>query len=180
MTKTRRVINIARAVIMIFLAVILIGIPDRGILIVLMVTGIGMTFRGISTLLYYFTMARSMVGGKAVLYRGLIFLDLGVFTSSIADAPDFYVVLYVAAINAFAGLISLLRIRDSKAIGSSRWKLNALYGVVSMVLAVLVIVYGFVLKKPDIVVYVYAAGLVYAAAASVADAFRRTAIVYIQ
>ena len=55
-----------------------------------------------------------------------------------------------------------------------------LYGAVYVLGAAAVLVCGFVMKMPEMAVYVYAAGLIFSAAARIMRAFRRTAIVYIQ
>jgi hypothetical protein len=48
-----------------------------------------------------------------------------------------------------------------------------------MLLAVIVLIGGFVLKRPYVSVCAYAFGLIYSSARQIASAFRRNAIVYI-
>ena len=108
MTKRNRIINILRGSLSILLALLLIIIPNSGLTLVLFIIGIGLTLKGIQTLLYYFSIARHMVDGKLVLGQGLIFLDLGMFTSSIADNPAGFLIAYIAAVDAFTGLVSIL------------------------------------------------------------------------
>ena len=47
-------------------------------------------------------------------------------------------------------------------------------------LAAAVVIAGVVLHRPEIAAYVYGAGLIYTAILRIANAFRRTDIVYIQ
>jgi len=63
---------------------------------------------------------------------------------------------------------------------ASRWKFHVFQGGLFIVLAVLVLISGVLLKQTDLAVYVYALGLLFAAAGKIAGAFRRTAMVYIQ
>lgn len=179
MTKRNRIINILRGVLSILLALLLIVIPNGGLTLVLFIIGIGLTLKGIQTLLYYFSIARHMVDGKLVLCQGLIFLDLGMFTSSIADNPAGFLIAYIAAVDAFTGLVSILHSLESKRNGSLKWRYDFIFGLVSMLLAVIVLIGGFVLKRPYVSVCAYAFGLIYSSIMQITSAFRRNAIVYI-
>lgn len=179
MTKRNRIINILRGGLSILLALLLIVIPNGGLTLVLLIIGIGLTLKGIQTLLYYFSIARHMVDGKLVLCQGLIFLDLGMFTSSIADNPAGFLIAYIAAVDAFTGLVSILHSLESKRNGSLKWRYDFIFGLVSMLLAVIVLIGGFVLKRPYVSVCAYAFGLIYSSIMQITSAFRRNAIVYI-
>ena len=179
MTKRNRIINILRGVLSILLALLLIIIPNSGLTLVLFIIGIGLTLKGIQTLLYYFSIARHMVDGKLVLCQGLIFLDLGMFTSSIADNPAGFLIAYIAAVDAFTGLVSILHSLEAKRNGSLKWKNDFIFGLVSVFLAVIVLIGGFVLKRPYVSVCAYAFGLIYSSVMQITSAFRRNAIVYI-
>ena len=179
MTKRNRIINILRGGLSILLALLLIIIPNSGLTLVLFIIGIGLTLKGIQTLLYYFSIARHMVDGKLVLCQGLIFLDLGMFTSSIADKPAGFLIAYIAAVDAFTGLVSILHSLEAKRNGSLKWKNDFIFGLVSVFLAVIVLIGGFVLKRPYVSVCAYAFGLIYSSVMQITSAFRRNAIVYI-
>ena len=179
MTKRNRIINILRGGLSILLALLLIVIPNGGLTLVLFIIGIGLTLKGIQTLLYYFSIARHMVDGKLVLCQGLIFLDLGMFTSSIADNPAGFLIAYIAAVDAFTGLVSILHSLESNRNGSLKWRYDFIFGLVSMLLAVIVLIGGFVLKRPYVSVCAYAFGLIYSSVMQITSAFRRNAIVYI-
>ncbi len=179
MTKWNRIRNILQGIATIVFAMILFARPEYGLTIVLAIVGIGMTLRGIGQLIYYFSMARHMVDGKFVLCRGLIFLDLGLFTSAISDNPDAVVIFYIAAVSAFNGLVSILHAFESRKSGSPRWKYSLLHGAACLILAGVGVIGYLVLQNTDLCVYAYAAGLLYSAVLFFAVAFRRSAIVYI-
>ena len=179
MTKADRVKNILRGIAIVLLSIGLIVYSTDALPVVLLLIGVGMTLKGFRALIYYFVMARSMVGGKRALYRGILFLDLGLFTSSLANDPSVVIILYIAAVNAFAGFVAILRTREAKKWGSPRWKQPAVYAAFSLAMAVTVLISGLIFKNYDMTVYVYAAGLLYSAILLIASAFRRTAIVYI-
>jgi uncharacterized membrane protein HdeD (DUF308 family) len=180
MTKARRVTNIFQSIIMILFSLVLFINPENSISIVIGIVGLGMTLNGIRSLIYYFSMAKHMVGGKTVLYRGIIFLDIGILTSSLADAPGRSLIIYISAVCIFTGFVAILRAREEKSWGSRRWIGKLVYGSIYILIAGAVLYCGFAWDMPEVAVDAYALGLVWSAAGKIASAFRRTAIVYIQ
>ncbi|MBR2547122.1 MAG: DUF308 domain-containing protein [Eubacterium sp.] len=165
---------------MIAVSVIMVMDPGTGFYIVSIIVCFGLFFLGIKALIFYQTMARHMVGGRIQLYRGIILLDLGLFTLSLNSIPKAYLVLYLMGIHAFAGVVDILRARESKTMDSPGWKRSLMSGLGNLLMAVLCLVFGFMWKNADAVVYTYAAGLVYGGVLKIANAFKRTEVVYIQ
>ena len=126
-------------------------------------------------LVFYLSMARNMVDGKLSLFYGIIALDLGMFAYTLQDIPPIYIVLYLLITHLFSGVIDVLRAMEARRLGS-RWKLSTAIGAANILLAV---VCGFCLHRLSLLTSVYAIGLVYAACLRMAQAFRRTAIIYI-
>ena len=93
-------------------------------------------------------MARSAVGGKMVLFQGIFFLDVGVSIWALADNLSIYLVIYIAAMNIFAGLVAVLRGRESRSTGSRHWRLTTAYGVTSILIAAIVVSAVLVLGGP--------------------------------
>ena len=180
MTKLQKAGNVITGLIMAAFGILLFAKPAPGLLLVAMVTSITFTLRGIQTLLYYLTMARFMVGGKAILYCGIIYLDVGLFTATIVDTSAFYIILYITALHLFSGVVDVLRAREARQLGSPTWKSAIIYGSTSIALAAAVIIGWLVMHSALIAVYVYAGGLIYSAGVRIVIAFRKTAIVYIQ
>ena len=181
MTKLGRVRRVCTGIIVIVYAVILLTEdPDIGMQIVAAIMSLTFTLRGVQTLIYYFTMARSMVGGKFSLLRGLLLLDLGAFTSSLTYGQTIYVVLYVAVIHLFAGVVDFFRASETRKMRSPGWRTRILFGVTNVFLALVLIAGGFVMHSLLTVIYIYAGGLIYAGIVRIVTAFRRTSIVYIQ
>ncbi|MBQ6456142.1 MAG: DUF308 domain-containing protein [Mogibacterium sp.] len=181
MTKLGRVTRVFTGIIIMLFAVILfIMPPEDGIRAIAGIMSLMFTIRGIQTLFYYVSMARSMVGGKFMLYRGIIYLDIGIFTTSMTNTQPIYVILYLAAVHTFSGVINLLRIKESRSVGSKGWRMHALLGITNFILAWILIAGGFITHSLNTILYIYAGGLVYTAVMRIISAFRRTAIVYIQ
>ena len=179
MSKAQRVKSFITGVIVLLAIVLIVALPEEGFWIIAAVLGAGLIVRGVRTLIYYFTMARYMVGGKSSLCVGILLLDLGVFTLSLLDVARTYVVLYLLAVNVFAGAVDVLRAVDAKRLGTRVWKWKLFHGVLELAVAVAAVIGGFVLHANTVVVIVYSIGLFFFACERIAAAFRRTEIVYI-
>ena len=180
MTRSMRVFDVLLGIVM-FLAgfAFFFSSLEASLTVMLFLLQMGMTLRGLRRLYYYLTMARYMVGGKTVLYRAFILLDLGVLAGSLVGHPIIYAAVYLALLHAFVGTVSILRANESRTYGA-HWRLKMAYGVTNVLIAATVILAGAVFKKPVVVTYVYGAGLMYSAVLRIASAFKRTKIVYIQ
>lgn len=177
MSTGRRIGNVLTGVMMLALSLLLVILDGgAGFVLVAVILSLTLVAAGLRALHYYFTMARHMVGGKAMLCRGVILLDLGVFTTTLTDVPKLYIVLYLLAVHAFAGAVDILRSLEARRLQAS-WRLNMTTGVVNVAVAVLCVVF---LRSADMIVLIYSAGLFYSACVRIASAFRRTAVAYIQ
>ncbi|MCQ2401630.1 MAG: hypothetical protein MJ059_06880 [Lachnospiraceae bacterium] len=176
MTTVKRIENILIGLLMIFAAVAIIIRPDEGYAFVVGILGLSLLVIGIKTLVYYFAMAIHMVGGKMILYEGIILTDLGLFSSSLATLPKAYVMIYLVLYNLIEGGINVMSAMESKKQGAP-WKKKMGEGLLNIAFAILCIAMG---GSVNIMVEVYAAGMIISAISRIAKAFRKTAIVYIQ
>ena len=179
MSKLQRVRNVLAALLMILCSLLLIAYPVEGYQIVALILSLSLLLAGGRALLYYFTMARHMVGGRSILYQGIIILDLGALTYSVSDVPRVYLIFYLLGFHAFTGIISLLRALELRKLAVPMWRFTMGYGIARMVIAALAVICGLAFQSPRIVVDIYCFGLVYAACVRLSAAFRRTAVVYI-
>ena len=180
MTRFGRVMNAISALFMIAVAVLMFFLDAiHGLKLVMIVVQAGMTLRGLQAIVYYFSMARHMVGGKNVLFRGMIFLDLGVLAGTIFEHPAVYILIYISALHIFTGAVSALRANESRKIGSS-WRLKMAYGITNIALALIVVICGIAFDRLNIAVWVYSIGIIYSSILRIITAFRKTEIVYIQ
>lgn len=180
MTKGAKVWNVILGLVMLAMGIVLLIYPKQGIVAVAVITSLSFTVKGLNTMLYYFTMARNMVGGRRTLFRGMLYIDLGILTSAMVTGAEAYIAMYLAGIHAFAGVVDLLRSREAKKAGARDWYWTAINGAVNLIIAICVIVGGVVLDSIEMVVYIYAAGVISYGIQRIAAAFRKTAIVYIQ
>ena len=168
--------TVASGILMLVTGVILFLVPDDGTFYVAVILAIALFLMGMRLLVYYFTMARRMVGGRAVLLLGVFLLDFCAFTVTILDEPRIMVILYLVGWHGFSGLVSILRAREAK-IHKGNWKFKAANGVVNILVVIGCI---FFVKNPAMLTLIYSVGLCYSAITRIISAFKPTQIVYIQ
>ena len=161
---------------MIAAAAVLIIAPEECYDLIIIGLGVMFIVIAISTLSYYFTMARFMVGGRISLFQGIAILDLGVVTMSLTNVQHYYILLYLIIIHAIAGLIGLGHALESKRAGAS-WRLKSVHGIMDIAMAVICIIF---IRRMSIAVIVFGIGLIYSGVMRIVSACRRTAFVYIQ
>ena len=176
MIKYQRIKEIMQALLMIAVAVSLFQDQVDGILIILAVLSVVYTLRGIGTLIYYFTMARFMVGGRSLLYTGMIMLDFGMLTGTLTDVPHHIILLYLASVHAFSGFVKIMRSRETGRFGGS-WKIKMFHGILDIAAALACIVF---IKRYEAAIIIYASGMIYSGILHFISAFRKTKFVYIQ
>lgn len=180
MTRFDRIVNCIFGILQIAFAIVLMVSPGRGLILVLAAISIGLTLTGVQTLIYYLDMARSMVGGKSVLYRGLIFLDLGILTRSLIDDPRIYLIAYIGLLTVITGMVGVFRTYDLIRRGAVHWRLTAAYGITHVIMGIAVLVFGFFLRLPVMAVFAYALMLFYSACIRIAAVFKENKMIYIQ
>lgn len=177
MNLIQKIINLSVAILMIISGLLLILLQDAGLVIVALIISLSLIIYGIRTLVYYFTMARHMVGGKFNLITGILVLDLGLFTLTMAGVPKIYIIIYLIILYAFSGVIDIMRAFEAKKFGASSWKLKLITGIIELLIAAACGVFA---DTGLVVVGFYALGLIYSAVMRIISAFRKSAIVYIQ
>ena len=180
MTNIQRIEKILAGLFMLACCVLMVYKPDVGFYVVALILSLMLLIYALRCILYYFTMGRHMVGGKSILFRGIIVLDLAVFTISMVDDPKMYIILYLLGIHAFAGLTDVLRALEARRYGAPAWRWTMVLGIGNFMIAVLAVIAGLFFADTKDLVYLYAACLFYSACMQIASAFRKTAIVYIQ
>ena len=176
MDRLSRVANVALSLLMIASSVLLMVVPQFGLILVTMGLGIGLVIFGVRKLVYFITMARHMVGGLSILFVGVIAIDMGVYAFMLVDAPTISVTLYLVGSNAFMGVIGVVHAIESKTIGSP-WKASLAHGIVNLLLAAACLVF---IGSPQVIIVIFCIGLIYGAFTRLVSAFKPAAIIYIQ
>lgn len=180
MSRFQRVKSLIFGVFLILFAVALFTSPTEGYPVIAAVVSALVFIYGFRLLIYYFRMARHMVGGKSTLCQAIIILDLALFTTSMVSMGGVIIIIYLLGIYAFTGVVDILRAFEARNLKASNWKLKLATGLISVLFAVSLVVVGVVNGNLQIIVYGYCAVLLYSAIVKIVTAFKRTAIVYIQ
>ena len=177
MSKIQRITNLVLGLIVLVTGISMTVYTDDAYAFVIFFLSMGFLLSGIERLVYYFTMAKYMVGGKESLYRGIIFLDFALFTLSISDVPSIYILMYLALIHAFSGAVDILRAVEAKSYSSKHWKLKLFHGILNVAVSAGCFIF---INNPGVAVLVYGIGLVYSGILRIISAFRKTTFVYIR
>ncbi|MBQ9060633.1 MAG: DUF308 domain-containing protein [Firmicutes bacterium] len=177
MTKAGRAWNVILGIIIILAGCIIFVFREDAYVVIITVLGLSLVVDGVRKLVVFAKMARHMVGGRSILYRAVITLDIGLFTLSMNHVPAIILVMYLAGIHGFAGIIDILRAAESRKLQAPRWKLEMSTGLVNVIMALLCLVF---LKQVEVAVVIYSVGLIYSGLIRIIQAFRRTAVIYIQ
>lgn len=180
MTRGRRVLNVITGLIILLVGIGFIIDPLGGLKIAAMILSLTFTFRGLGRLWYYFSMARYTVDGKIMLYIGMLYLEIGIFTSALRDNPQIYIILYLMIVQAFTGIVDILRGVEARRLKSPAWKYRITYGMTNLVISGVLLAAGLFGGDIRPAMYAYGAGLIYSACIHIGNAFRKQAIVYIQ
>ena len=169
MSTAGKIGTIIFGAVQIILSILLILLPKYGYYIIAAILGISLTLYGVRNLIYYVSMARHMVGGRMILYFGLLIFDAGALILALSDIPPFYIMIYLIVIRALTGAIDILRALEQKKMEIPAWKGMLVSGIIHILTAVVCMVF---IKSTNIAVYIYAAGLIYSAVSRIIRAVR--------
>lgn len=179
MTLGKRIGKVFGALAYLLCVFLLYRMGEDGFMLVCMLMSLSLILFGVRNLLFYFTMARHMVNGKAILYVGVIGLDFGIFSMTISRNQLLAVVLYLLGARAFAGVVDILRAREARRHKAPSWRFNLAEGIANIATAAATVVFGLGLGNMRAVAAIYSLGLVYSAVLNLISACQKTAIVYI-
>lgn len=178
MTLFQRIKGFFIGFMMLVAAIIFIVNPnDDAYKFVIAVLSTWLAIKGIKDIVFYFTMARHMIGGKMILIQGVIVLDFALLTGSLSDVPKIYILLYLIVIHAFSGVVEVLRAMEAKRVVEGPWKMKFSHGVVNFLLALSCLVF---IRQTHTALIIYSIGLAYSALMRIVGAFRRTAFILIK
>lgn len=177
MNQAKRISYIFTGLLTAICSLILFIWNDEGFGFILLILEFSLLLHGIQKLLFYFKMARHMVGGIRIFYEGLLYLDAGLFTLTLNDVPKIFGILYLITVMFISGIIAVLKANEIRRQKSSIWKYSMFSGVVKTLIAFSCL---FHLDSFSNITMLYSIGLFYSSISHIVTAFRKTAIVYIQ
>lgn len=175
MTKWQKLRNILLAASMILIGAAMLVFGEKTYMGIISIFSLTLEIMGLRMLWFYFRMARHMVGGRNILFRGILFFDFGIFTGSLVWVPRAYVLMYLAGTLAFSGVVDLLGATESRRIQSS-WRFKTFQGVVKILFSIICLIF---MRSGARVVYICAVGFIFSAVMNIANTFRRQQVITI-
>ena len=149
---------------------------DKAVYLIIVILCFTLLAAGIRYLIYYFTLARFMVGGNKILIYGVILTDFAVFANTVMTVRQSYAALYLLGGLAFSGVVHIMRGREARQLDAPGWKMKMAHGIGTLALCFFSL---FFLESQIVFVGIYCLTLFYSAAVHILDAFRTTDSVYI-
>lgn len=176
MSRLGRVGNVLLGLLSIMIAATMVfALPTQDALVAMCVlVALTLALYGLRTLWLYVTMARHMVGGKALLYVGVLALDAAAVVMVIMS-NQLLAGVYLSITFFVSGALRLMRVKDAKQYGTP-WRRHAVQAVGYLLLGVACLVLS---QDAELLVLVYCIGLVYGAVARIYNALRPQAVAYI-
>lgn len=178
MNSIQRIKKFLSGLAMLLGSFILVAEPENGYYMIAVLLSISLLISGIRFLVYYITMARNMVGGKSILYKALVLMDLGLFTMTTITIPKIYLICHLLISHAFAGIVDMMKSVEDKKLQAPSWRMSFIYGLGNLLTAVASFI-CILNQSTELVVDIYCIGLAYSGIMQMAASFRKTAIIYI-
>lgn len=178
MTSFQRIRKFLAGLGMLLGSFILIVDPEQGYYLVAILLSISLLLYGVRLLVYYFSMARHMVGGKSILYTAIVLTDLGLYTMTTITIPKIYLICHLLLSYGFSGIVDMMKAVEDKRLQSGSWRMSFVTGLGNLVIAVVAFT-CMVSHSTQLMMDIYCAGLAYAGIMKMVDSFRKTAVVYI-
>lgn len=176
MNKLTRFRHLIAGLFIMTISILMLIFPDFGHVIALLILGLYQLIKGFQQLIYFFSMGIHMVGGKFILYRALITIDLGVFTLSIHGIGQRYIMMYFIFYFIFIGIISIFRALEARKLESGAFRVKLVSGGIKIAVAIVCL---FNNNSEDVMLSILCFGLFYIAITYIYTAFRKSAIIYI-
>ena len=151
--------------------------PDNAYIIVAIILAVALVIKGIQDIYFYFSYARYMVGGKMILFQGVILLDFAILAGSLTHLPQPMVLVYLIIAHLFSGVVEVLRALEAKNEVNGPWKLKFCHGIIDLLLGLICLV---MIWHPTIPVIVFSIGLMYSGVMRVIEAFQKTTFILIK
>jgi len=157
--------------------VLSVVLPEVAVSVILLVLRIWLTLAGIRYIVYYISMARHMVDGIYIFYKGIFLFDVGIFSLCFENLPPMYAMMFLVFNLAVAGGVDVMRANEQRKLEVSDWLFKMLFGIFQILIALACF---FFLNSVRAITIVYGVGLGYSGIVRIILAFRRRAIVYTQ
>lgn len=176
MSNFRRMYNLIKGFFMLLCASLLMVHPKDGAVFVILILDLELLIHGIRMIIYYFTMARYMVGGIMTLYKSIIIIDFGLFIFFMEDIPYRLMLMYLLAVMAMHSITTILGSLEMKRMENHSWKVKMANGVINISLVIFAL---FMFGSEQMVTIIFCIGLINTAFYNIAVSLKKSAIIYI-
>jgi len=174
MSGVQKLKNIIVGTAMILVGLIMLLSPGEGYRYVFLVLTILLFAAGLGRMIFFFSMAHLMVGGKRLLYEGIICLDFGLFAFSQMDAKKAYVIIYLVLGILFWSGIGIIRALEQRKFKAAQWKRTLVFGVLGVIFTIACL-FG-AKQSANLLALIYIFGIIANGIGKVSAAFRKTAV----
>ena len=180
MTKVRKIGTIGISLLTIIVGILILIMGIDGFQYMILLISISFIISGLHQLFYYVTMARKMVGGKSILVRGLLTLDIGVFFLTKMDNPVSFIILYILGYHLLAGVVDVLKVLENRRMGVSIWGFNLFYGIANIAFAIICLICILGIGNVILVTYLYGLWLLFTAVIKIVSVYKEQSAVIIE
>ena len=177
MSTFQRIEYILAGLVRILFGIFMIYNPFKSYIPIAWILVAAMILTGLRNLVYYVLMARHMVGGKMILFIGMLFMDFGIFSYTLVDRPRLFLISYLIVSHFFWGSLNIAKAVGEKRSLSPTWRRDCLQGIIHLLIVAAAIRF---FSSIRMLVILFCAGIIYSGIIHIVSALRRTAILYIQ
>lgn len=176
MNRFTRIWNIFTSLFIILVSIVMFVVPDLGYILATLIFGSVLLMSGLKQLIYYLGMGIHMVGGRVILYRALITMDIGLFAITIHGTGQRYIMFFFVLYYAFAGIVSIFRAMEARSVEAAFWKINLLEGIYDLVIVIICLINN---NSAGTMLDILCLSLVISSVTRIVIALRKSAIIYI-
>lgn len=177
MDKIRRFMTFFGSLIVVAIGAIIVFTPSElGYIIVALIIGLIITYRGVKTLIFYFSSARHMVGGGRIFVNSIILIDFGSMAIALMLQSSTLAMIYIIALFMLLGVIDILRSLEIKKNGSKKWIWKFIKGLLIIGVGVVCIIN---IESKDVMLLVLGIAWMVEGITGIISAFNKSAVVYI-
>lgn len=177
MSMLQRIEYILAGLVKILFGILLICLPFKSYAPISRIIAAVLILTGLRNLVFYLMMARHMVGGKIILFIGMLFMDFGIFSYSLVERPRLFLLSYLIVSHFFWGGINIAKSVGEKRNLAPAWRVDCLQGILHLLIIGATI---FNIHSIRMLVILFCAGIIYSGVGHIVSVFRSTGIVYIQ
>ena len=178
MSKLRRFFILLASIVTILIGVVILLNPkETSYVIVCIILGVVITYKGLKTLFFYISSARHMVGGTRIFVNSIIYLDLGSISLFLLLESPFLGMLYIVSLFMLLGVIDVLRALEIKRNEGKLWWLKLCKGIIVICIAIFCFIFA---TSESLMLLIVGIGWIIYGVEGIAQTFTKSSVIYIE